>query len=254
MSEIRWLSVTTKVVLRTVAIALLATAASCATTPQQRFEATRRLDEVWASENQATRAQFGSRVLNATPDQALRAAKAAMVQIGLVIYEPASSPPNVVARQTFAESGWSWSEAVRLVEEARMQQVFVQAIGSQGAQLQMGRGEETLTARFVVGSRTSAGTTASVDFESAPVGVDCASTACVMQIPPAALRAGFFEFWRAFDEELVEVRAQDAEKAAAARRDHRSGQPAPRRRQRQRARPPSEWVPPPSGWRPPPGG
>ena len=41
-------------------------------------EATRRLDEVWASENQATRAQFGSRVLNATPDQALRAAKAAM--------------------------------------------------------------------------------------------------------------------------------------------------------------------------------
>ncbi len=241
---------------RCVAAALVLMAGACATSTsmEQRIIATQRLEQVWAAENRTTRAELGGRVIDGTPAEAHRAAVEAMGRIGLTV-DHGRSPP--VAGSSFANGGWSWNEQVRLSEEPRMRHVFVQAIGRAGAQLTIAPGEEVLTVTATVGSSSGAGTEIGVDFASASPGVDCGQLACVSEIAPMALRAGYYEFWQAFDGELTAIREFDqaeAEAAEAARRARSQRPSRPRARPAQPQRPPREWTPPPSGWRPPPRG
>ncbi|HEY0599191.1 hypothetical protein [Brevundimonas sp.] len=237
------------------ALALLGAGCATSTSMEQRMLATQRLEQVWAAENRMTRAELASRIVDGTPAQAHRAAVETMGRIGLVVDDSRSQPPRVVAESTFADGGWSWNEQVRLSEEPRMRQVFVQAIGPSGARLVMAPGEEVLTVTAVTGSSTRDGTEIAVDFVSTSPNVDCVQQACVGEMAPMALRAGYYEFWRAFDEELTAIRDFDrAEAEAAARRARSQRPPRSRARPVQPQRPPRDWTPPPSGWRPPPRG
>lgn len=232
-----------------VAATVLVAACSTTTTPADRQIATQRLNYVWGAENQLTRGELKTRTVDGTPAQVHRAARQTMIRIGLVIDEARSQPPNVVGGNVFANGGWSWNESVRLSEEVRMRNVFVQAIGPTGANLTIVPGDEVMTASVVVGSSSANATEVSVDFATASPGVDCTVTQCTAQIPPMALRSAYYAFWQAFDEELGDVVEEDRAEAAARRQRSQRARPRPAPRP---ARPPSDWTPPPSGWTPPP--
>ena len=236
--------------LRNAALTLLLLCAACATTLEQRSTATQQLNAVWTAENQATRKRLETRVVAATADQTYRALKATFPNIGLDVDDQASSSTVVVAKSRYAQGGFSWSPAIRAQEEARVRQVFVDAIGRQGANLKLVPQDEIITATGKVSANTATTSRLSIDFRSTSPSGGCSTPPCVDEMPPSALSAAYYQFWTAFEPELKEIQLADSIKAAAAGRTKRKTAPtAPRKSPA--ARPPSDWVLPPSGWKPP---
>jgi hypothetical protein len=237
---------------RAAAISILLLCSACATTTAgQRQTAIDRLNLVWGGENAAIRAEFGERSVNATPDQSYRAAKAALNRIGLEIDEDAAQPPTIFGRRSYAAGSFSWSPAVRQAEEARVRETFVAAVGPMGATLVLNPLAEELTGTATVKSASKSGTRVAVDFRSAS---GACVTACLTEMPPTALRSAFYQFWTAFDEEIIEVKADDEAKEAAAAAERAKKRKPPARAPRKPAapKPPTEWTPPPRDWKPPP--
>lgn len=207
-----------------------------------------RLDSVWASDNAAIRARMGKRIVKATPVQAHRAARAALIAGGLTIDESAATPPSVYAAKTYPAGALSWSPAVKQAEEARTRQVFIDALGPMGRTLMITPLPEQFTVSVAVKAATKGESLVVVDLRSNPLAPACPA-ACLTEMPPTALRAAYSEYWRAFDEELVVVTAEDEAKAAAAKAKKKPPRTA---RKPRTTRPPSEWTPPPREWQAPP--
>lgn len=240
------------------ALALVSLAAGCAT-PGGRSGGVRKamlaVDEAWAADNRATRATHGSRIVKATVDQAFRAARTALERIGLEVDQPASIPPAVTARKFFPEGGWSASPTVRAAEEPRFRQMMASEIGAKAAnRLVIMPRAETLTGQAMLTPAASGTVRVAVDFSSSTATPCPADQACTIEVPPAALRSVYYEYWTAFGEELTEILAEDEKAAAEARRRRaapRKTAPQPRARPKRKAKPPSGWKLPPSGWKPP---
>lgn len=237
-------------VARPAVLALLLLCSACATTTGQKVLAVQRLDAVWARDNAAIRSQLGERTIKATPDQTYRAAKAALIAVGLTIDEGAATPPSVSGSKTYPAGALSWSPAVKQAEEARTRQVFIEALGPVGATLSLNPLPEQFTGSATVKAAAKGETLLVVDLRSTPLATACAA-ACLTEMPPTALRAAYFEYWTAFDEELAEVKAEDEARAAAVARARKKPPPRPPRKPRA-TRPPSDWTPPPRDWTPPP--
>lgn len=245
---IRRLSPSMALAARASAIALLLLCAACGTTSGQRQLAAQRLEAVWASENQATRAQFGERMVKATPDQAFRAARAALIRVGLEVDDHAS-PPAVVGQKTYPAGSFSWSPAIRQLEEERMRTVFVEALGPVGGNLRLAPTAEDLVGTAKLKAAPKGQALLAVDFRTQPVGGGDCPQPCLLEMPPAALRAAYYEYWAAFDDELAEVKAEDEAKAAASRK---RSPPARKARPSKPPKAPGDWTLPPKDWRPPP--
>jgi hypothetical protein len=235
---------------RAAAISILLLCSACATTVGQRQTAIDRLNMVWSEENNTIRTEFGERTVSATSDQTYRAARAALARIGLVIDEAAAQPPTVFGSRSYPAGSFSWSPAVRAAEEARVRETFVAAIGPMGASLVLNPLAEELTGTATVRSAPKTATRLAVDFRSTS---GACVTGCLTEMPPTALRSAYYQFWTAFDEELIEVKADDEAKAAAAAARAKK-RPPPARAVRKPAapKPPTEWTPPPRDWKPPP--
>jgi hypothetical protein len=204
-----------------------------------------RIDQLWRADNQATRATSQARTVSATPNQVRRAVRATIPRVGLELEGAAPAGSEARGHHLFKGAARSWSPSVQKAEEARVRQVFVEVIGPAASGLQIRPGDEVLTVTVVWVPATRGATRVNVDFKSDEPGADCSQPgSCIKEMPPAALRAAYYEFWTAFDRELAEIGAEDA----AAAREHR--RPAAARRPA--SKPPSAWTPPPSGWRPPP--
>jgi hypothetical protein len=230
--------------------------AGCATTADIGV-ASQRLNQAWASDNQGTRATLGARTVRATPDQAYRAAKLALGRIGLDVDEAASRPPRVVASRLYKAGAWSWSDAVQKAEQTRMVQVFTDAIGLKAIGLVFKPGDEIIGADLTIGSASREGTLLRVNFGSRPPNGDCSDAGCITEMPPSALRAAYYEFWTAFDEELSAVEQEDALHAVPPKGRRPVGARATRvaaslPQPKPKSKAPNEWVLPPSGWTPPP--
>lgn len=236
---------------RKAALVLLLFCAACSTTLEQRSTAAQQLNAVWMAENQVTRGKLATRVIAATADQTYRALKATLPNIGLEVDDQASSPLSIVAKSHYAQGGFSWSPAIRAQEEARMRQVFVDAIGRQGANLTLAPESEIITATGRVSGNTATTSRLSIDFRSTSPSGGCPTPPCVDEIPPSALSAAYYQFWTAFEPELGAIQRVDSVKAAATGRAKRRTTPAAPRKPPAVARAPSDWVLPPSGWKPP---
>lgn len=235
---------------RAAAISVLLLCTACATTVGQKQTAVDRLNMVWRVDNNAIRAEFGERSVKATPDQTFRAAKAALLRLGLVIDEAAAQPPTVFGSRSYPAGTFSWSPAVRQAEEARVRETFVAALGPMGATLVLTPMAEEFTGTATVKAAPKTESRVAVDFRST---AGACTTACLTEMPPTALRSAYYQFWTAFDEELIEVIADDEAKAAAAAARAKK-RPPPARAPRKPAapKPPTEWTPPPRDWKPPP--
>jgi hypothetical protein len=240
-----------------VVASILLLLAACATTPprpvappaprgttlDERMMATQRVNEIWATDNTATRASLSVRTVKASPSQVSRAARAAMEQLGLDVDAKGLKGRTLTATKVFKNGGWSWSPAVRQAEEPRLKQALHEVLGTRGDELLLGTlGDEVLTGTATVATGGKGVVKITVDFSSKVPGADCTRTACIDEMPPAALRAAYYEFWTAFDQALANIRRTDAEA-------HKKRSQAPTK---QKAKPPSDWVLPPSGWKPPP--
>ena len=221
--------------------------AGCATisdaTYDVRLKATQSLDQDWAIYNDATRRTQGTRIVHATPLQVWRASRSAMVRIGLKIDDTASSVPNVVATKFISGGTWPWSQAVREAEQSRVRQALRNVLGKNGVGLLATPGDQTLTGKVIASADLHGGSNAIVDFKSIRSN-HCKDQSCPTEIPPSALRAAYFEFWTAFDDELATQVAEEGKRRPTAL--------LPNARHRRAPKATSDWVLPPSGWTPPP--
>lgn len=224
------------------ALALALGALSACTTVVQRQTAVDRVNAVWAADNQSVRSTLAARTLAASIDQALDASERALRKIGLDEISVDRKTATVSGRRQYANAAWSWSDAVRQAEEPRLRQIFVDAIGPQGYFLGLDPKDEVLSATVkVVAAGRKKEAIVSADFRSDnTAGVTCPG-GCVTEIPPSALRAGLYEFWRAFDGELSDIQAKTR---ATARKPRAPAQQPTASRNRS----PNEWVVPPKDW------
>lgn len=238
-------------------LALAPLAAGCATTAgggtSSRDNAAEAVNRAWAADNQATRAAHGSRIVQATADQAHRAARAAMERLDLQIDEASSAAPDVTARRFFQQGGWSATPAFQAAEQPRLRAL----LGKRADKAMLERPQEMLTGKARISPALKGTVRIDSDFTSFSATSCPAKRICFSEIPPAALRSVYFEYWTGFTEELIEILAEDGKARADAEAEARRRRAAPRRaapraRPKAKAKPPSGWKLPPSGWKPPP--
>lgn len=237
------------------ALALLSLSAGCATTggsgKQSQNNAVDSVNRAWAADNRATRATHGARIVQATPDQAYRAAIAAMERLGLDVDEAASKSASITARRFFQNGGWSATPTIRAAEAPRL----LQLLGKKAKKAVLAPADEMLTGKAMVSPAGKGIVRIAVDFTSVSTGTCPAKGICFAEVAPAALRSAYFEYWIGFGEELIEILAEDAKAQAEARRKRTAPRKAaPRASPKRKAKPPSGWKLPPSGWKPPPTG
>lgn len=236
-------------------LALVPLAAGCATTAGggsgRQGNAAEAVNRAWAADNRAIRTAHGSRIVQATPDQAYRAARAAMERLDLQIDEASSAAPNVTARRFFQQGGWSATPAFQAAEQARLRTL----LGKRANKAMIERPEEMLTGTVRISTALKGTVRIDSDFTSFSATSCPAKRICFSEIPPAALRSVYFEYWTGFTEELIEILAEDGQARADAEARRRRAAPrkaTPRARPKPKAKPPSGWKLPPSGWKPPP--
>jgi hypothetical protein len=236
-------------------LALVSLSAGCATTGgggnQGQSNAVDSVNWAWAADNEATRATHGSRIVQATADQAYRAAIAAMERLGLDVDEAASKLPSLTARRFFQQGGWSATPTIQAAEGPRL----LQLLGKKAKKAMLAPADEMLTGKAMVSSAGKGVVRIAVDFSSVTTGACPAKRICFAEVAPAALRSVYFEYWTGFGEELIKILAEDAQAQAEARgRRTAPRKVAPRAIPKRKAKPPSNWKLPPSGWKPPPTG
>ncbi len=229
-----------KTAVRLITAFVLGSLCAC-TTPAQRQTAVERVNSVWAADNQDIRSKLASRRVTASPEQSMQAAELALRRIGLEDVNTDRKAGLATSKRQYSNAAWSWSDAVKQAEEPRLRQIFVDAIGPQGAFLALDPKDEILSATVKVaasGKKNLAVVT--IDFRSDTAGGASCAGGCVVEIPPAALRAGLYEFWQAFDSELTDLQTK-------ARQTRKTKVPAQQQPAKQN-RSPNEWVVPPKSW------
>lgn len=217
----------------------------CATTSPRVGEAMQELDALWSAENVATQRREGQQVVAGTPDQAERATRQALIKLGMTV-APRSQAPTVTGSRLYPKPGYSWTPAIRALEEPRARRILSQSIGPLATIVTSRTSDEILTARVSFAPGGSGRTSVLADFRGDIPNEDC-SKGCVRAMPPAAYRQAQAAFWSTFQGEFASVVAADRAKLQTG---------AASRTRKEEARKPvrkgSGWVLPSSGWKPPP--